>query len=68
MKTEKEFAPKLVAMSIGWIERQNMISETARAMMKISADSSFFRLRLMTRMTRRLNRKLTKTARNKEKV
>ena len=62
VKTLKEFAPKLVAMSIGWMERENIMSETARAMMKTSVDSSFFRLRAMTRMTRRLKRKLTMTA------
>ena len=58
----KEFAPKLVAMSIGWIESENIMSEIARAMIKTSVDSSFFRLRVITRMTRRLNRKLTNTA------
>ena len=63
VKTVKEFAPKLVAMSIGWMARVNMMSDTARAMMKTSADSSFFRRRVMTTMTRRLKKKLTKTTR-----
>ena len=62
VKTLKELAPKLVAMSIGWIARENIISETARAMMKTSVDSIFFLLRAMTRITRRLKRKLTSTA------
>ena len=62
VKTLKEFAPKLVAMSIGWIASENIMSETARAMMKTSVDSSFFRLRVMTTMTRRLKKKLTNTA------
>ena len=61
VKTLKELAPKLVAMSIGWMARVNIMSETARAMMKTSGDSSFFRLRAMTTITRRLNRKLTNT-------
>ena len=41
---------------------ENIISDTARAMMKTSVDSIFFRLRAMTRITRRLKRKLTSTA------
>ena len=62
VKTLKELAPKLVAMSIGWMARLNIMSVTARAMMKTSVDSSFFLLRVMTTITRRLKRKLTKTA------
>ena len=51
-----------MAINIGWIARENIMSEIARAMINTSVASIFFRLRKMTTMTRRLRKKLTSTA------
>ena len=48
-------------MSMGWIARANRISEVARAMMKISVDVIFCGLSIITVMTRRLEKKLSRT-------
>ena len=58
----KELDPKLVAMSIGWIESENMMSEMARAMMNTSVGPSFFRRKMRTKRTSRFRKLLTRTA------
>ena len=57
-----EFAPKLVAMSMGCMESENMMSEMARAMMNTSVGPSFFRRKMRTKRTRRFRKLLTRTA------
>ena len=57
-----ELAPKLVAMSMGWMERENMMSEMARAMMNTSVGPSFFRRKIRTKRTSRFRKLLTRTA------
>ena len=56
-----ELAPKLVAMSMGWMESENMMSEMARAMMNTSVGPSFFRRKMSTRRTSRFRTVLTRT-------
>ena len=41
VKIEKVFAPKLVAMSMGWIDKENMMSVMASAMMNTSEGEIF---------------------------
>ena len=57
-----ELAPKLVAMSMGWMESENMMSEMARAMMNTSVGPSFFRRKISTKRTSRFRKLLTRTA------
>ena len=59
-----EFAPKLVAISIGWIARENIMSEMARAIINTSVGTILLRLRKMTSITNRFRKKLTSTAMN----
>ena len=55
-------APKLVAISMGWMVRENMMSARARAMMKTSIGPIFLLRSFRTKMTSRLRMQLTKTA------
>ena len=55
-------APKLVAISMGWMMRENMMSARARAMMNTSMGPSFLLRSFKTRITSRLRMQLTKTA------
>ena len=57
------FAPKLVAISMGWMIRENMISARARAMMNTSMGPGFLLRNMRTKMTSRLRTQLTTTTR-----
>ncbi len=57
-----ELAPKLVAISMGWMLMENMMSARARAMMNTSMGPSFLLRNLRTNMTSRLRMQLTTTA------
>ena len=46
---------------MGWMERENMMSVVARAMMNTSVGTSFLLLSIRTRMTSRLRKQLTST-------
>ena len=63
MKIIREFAPKLVAISMGWMIRENMMSARARAMMNTSMEPSFLLRNMRTKMTSRLRMQLTTTTR-----
>ena len=46
---------------MGWMERENMMSVVARAMMNTSVGTSFLLLSISTRITSRLRMQLTST-------
>ena len=46
---------------MGWMERENMMSVVARAMMNTSVGTSFLRLSMRTKITSRLRMQLTST-------
>ena len=46
---------------MGWMERENMMSVVARAMMNTSVGTSFLLLSISTRITSRLRMQLTNT-------
>ena len=54
-------APKLVAMSMGWMTREKSMSEAARATMRMWVERIFCGLNIMTVTTSRLEKKLTIT-------
>ena len=56
-------APKLVAMSIGWMTRAKSMSEVARATMKMSVEVVFVGRSNIAIMTKRLEKKLRQTLR-----
>ena len=57
------FAPKLVAISMGWMIRENMMSARAKAIMNTSMGLSFLLRNMRTKMTSRLRMQLTATTR-----
>ena len=63
MKILRELAPKLVMMSMGCRESENMMSVAARAMMNTSVGPSVLLRNTSTRITNRLRLQLTRTER-----
>ena len=54
-------APKLVAISMGWIARAKSMSEAAREIMKTSVELILLGLSIITVTTSRLEKKLIRT-------
>ena len=54
-------APKLVAMSMGWMTREKRMSDAARATMRMWVERIFCGLSIMTAITSRLEKKLIRT-------